>query len=49
MDVFAELKDDSYWMEISADKEFNDLQTDLLEKVKDAIDNLPDDKLHKLW
>lgn len=49
MNVFAELKDDSYWKEVNADKNFNDLQKDLMTEVNHAIDNLPDDKLHKLW
>lgn len=49
MKIFEQLKDDSYWKEINADKSFNCLQTELMEHVNEAIDNVLGDQLDKLW
>lgn len=49
MKVYDQLKDNSYWKEINADKTFNELQNDLLTHVNQAIDSIGDEKLGKLW
>lgn len=47
--AYDQLKDDAYWTEINADKSFNELQTELLTYCNNAIDNISNDKLDKLW
>lgn len=49
MKAFDQLKDDSYWTEIDADKEFNDLHQELLSHCDQAINDISNDKLDKLW
>lgn len=49
MKAFDQLKDDSYWKEIDADKEFNDLHQELLSHCDQAINDISNDKLDKLW
>lgn len=41
--------DDSYWKQIDADKEFEDLQTELLTHVETAIDSCRETELQTLW
>lgn len=49
MNIFEQLKDDSYWTEINADKTHKQLQDELLGHVHVAIDNVQGDHLAKLW
>lgn len=49
MKIFDQLKDNSYWKEIDADKPFNQLQDELLAQCNQAIDNISNDKLDTLW
>lgn len=49
MNIFSQLKDDSYWKEVNADKTENDLHDELISHVDQAIASIPDDKLEKLW
>lgn len=49
MKMYEQLKDDSYWKEIDADKTFNDLHGELLSRCNEAIDNIPNEKFDKLW
>lgn len=47
--AFDQLKDSSYWTEINADKPFEELQSELMTHCNNAIDNISNDKLDKLW
>lgn len=49
MRVFEQLKDDSYWKEIDADKTFNELHDELLSHCNQIIDNISTEKMDKLW
>lgn len=49
MKMYDQLKDNSYWREIDADKSFSDLHDELLSHCNDAIENISNDKLDKLW
>ncbi|XP_031621759.1 thymidylate kinase-like [Contarinia nasturtii] len=49
MKVYDELKDDSYWKDIDADKSFNDLHEELLSHCNQAIDNISNEIMDKLW
>lgn len=49
MKVFEELKDDSYWKEINADKTSNQLHDELLGHVHEAIDKVQGDRIDRLW
>lgn len=49
MEVFSQLKDDSYWKEVNADKTMTELHDELLTHVDEAIENITDDKLDKMW
>lgn len=49
MKVFERLMDDTYWKQIDADKEFDDLQTELLTHVETAIDSCRETELQTLW
>lgn len=47
--AYEQLKESSYWTEIDADKPFNELQNELLTHCNNAIENISNDKLDKLW
>lgn len=47
--MYDQLKDDSYWTEIDADKSFNDLHAELLAHCNHTIDNIVNEKIEKLW
>lgn len=49
MEVFGQLKDDSYWKEVDADKTQTELHNELLSHVDEAMENITDDKLQKIW
>lgn len=49
MKMYDQLKDESYWTEVDADKTFNDLQEELLSHCNHAIDNIVNEKMDKLW
>lgn len=49
MKAYDQLKDDSYWKEIYADKPFNDLHGELLIHCCEAINKISNDKIDKLW
>lgn len=49
MTIFKQLKDDSYWKEINADKTFDDLQGELLKHVNQTIDAVSDNDIAKMW
>lgn len=47
--AYDQLKDSSYWTEINAEKSADDLQAELLAHCNNAIDNIANEKLDKLW
>lgn len=47
--VYDELKDSSYWTEINANKKADELHAELLTHCNDAIENMSNEKLDKLW
>lgn len=49
MKVYDQLKDDTYWKEVDADKSFTDLHDELLSYCNQTIDNISDIKIDKLW
>lgn len=49
MEVFKQLKDNSYWKEIDADKSPNDLHDELLTHCYEVIDKICNDELGKLY
>lgn len=46
---YEQLKDSSYWTEINAEKTADELHDELLTHCNTAIDNIPNEKLDKLW
>lgn len=49
MNMFEQLKDDSYWREINADKTAEDLHTELLELVEKNVKSSATKDIGKLW
>lgn len=49
MKMFDQLKDDTYWKDIDADKTLNDLHVELLSHCNQAIDNISNEKMDLLW
>lgn len=49
MKVYDQLKENSYWKEINADKSVNDLQDEIFGHCNQAIDNISSGKLDNLW
>ncbi|KFB46921.1 AGAP005260-PA-like protein [Anopheles sinensis] len=49
MEKYAMLKDDQYWLEVDADKKFEDLTMDLYKITTDTIHNSESKTLGKLW
>lgn len=47
--AYDQLKDSSYWTEINAEKTADELHDELLTHCNNAIDNIPNEKLDKLW
>lgn len=49
MEIFSQLKDDSYWKEVNADKTTIELHNELMSHVDKAMENIIDEKLDKMW